>query len=161
MQNVCSFNALGSTDESPSGLTYSWAFGGTQGTASGPLPTKIYSAPGTFDVVLTVKDEWNATHTDTVQVTITEPTTNAPPVPVLTTNCSGLTCGVTAAGTTDPNAGDVITYAWSWGDATSDGTGQGAVHTYASPGTYTVTLTATDGWGESATTTQSVSVSGP
>ena len=44
-QNVCTFDGRTSTDENAGSLTYSWSFG-TQGTATGPLPTKTFTAPG-------------------------------------------------------------------------------------------------------------------
>ena len=160
-ENVCSFDGRGSTDENPSALTYSWSFGTGQGTATGPLRTKTFTAAGTFVVVLTVKDEWNVTATTTRSVTIAEPAANAAPVPTFTTNCIELTCGVTSAGTADPDAGDVITYTWNWGDLTPNGAGPGSSHTFATTGTYTITLTATDGWGESASTTRTVTLEEP
>ncbi|CAM3679408.1 PKD domain-containing protein [Nocardioides zeicaulis] len=161
-QNVCTFDGRGSTDENTAALTYTWSFG-TQGTASGPLPTKTFTAPGTFPVTLTVKDEWQVSATTVAQnVTITEPAGNAAPVPVLAKSCLGTTCSVSSAGTADPNTGDVITYAWSWGDGTPNSTGAApAAHTYASPGTYTITLTTTDGWGKAASTTSTVVLAEP
>lgn len=161
-KNVCTFDGRGSTDENPSSLTYSWSFG-TQGTATGPLPTKTFSAPGTFPVTLTVTDEWKATNTSAAQnVTITEPSGNSAPVPTFAQSCQGLSCAVSSQGTTDPNPGDVISYSWNWGDGTPASTGASpAAHVYAAAGTYTITLTTTDGWGKSASTTRSVSLVEP
>jgi PKD repeat protein len=145
-ENVCVFDGRGSTDESPNSLTYSWNFG-TQGTATGPLPTKTFTAPGTFPVTLTVTDQWTVTNTSAAQnVTIVEPAGNSAPVPTFTRSCTGLTCSVSSQGTTDPDTGDVITYSWNWGDGTALSTGAApAAHVYAAPGTYTITLTTTDG----------------
>ncbi len=161
-QNVCTFDGRSSTDENPSSLTYSWNFG-TQGTATGPLPTKTFTAPGSFPVTLTVKDEWTLTNTSAAQnVTIVEPSGNSAPVPTFAQSCQGLTCAVSSQGTTDPNTGDVITYSWNWGDGTALSTGASpAAHVYAAAGSYTITLTTTDGWGKSASTTRSVSLSEP
>lgn len=160
-QNVCSFDARSSTDESPASLTYSWNFGGTQGTGTGPVPTKTYSAPGTFTVTLTVRDEWMATATTTLTVTIAEPAGNAAPNPAIVWNCIELACSFSSSGSTDPNAGDVLTYSWSLGDGGATVAGPTATRTYATTGTYTVTLTATDGWGRSATRTQTVTLTEP
>ncbi len=161
-QNVCTFDGRGSTDEDTASLTYSWNFG-TQGTATGPLPTKTFTAPGTFPVTLTVTDKWKATNTSAAQnVTIAEPSGNSAPVPTFVQSCTGLTCSVSSAGTTDPNTGDVITYSWNWGDGTAAGTGASpTAHTYLTAGNYTITLTTTDGWGKSASTTRAVSLSEP
>ncbi len=161
-QNVCTFDGRSSTDENPNSLTYAWSFG-TQGTATGPLPTKTFTAPGTFAATLTVKDEWTVTNTSAAQnVVIVEPSGNGAPVPTFTQNCQGLTCSVSSAGTADPNTGDTIAYSWNWGDGTALTTGASpAAHVYAAAGAYTITLTTTDGWGKFASTTRNVSLSEP
>jgi PKD repeat protein len=167
VQNVCQFDGRGSTDENASSLTYSWSFGAGQGSATGPLPTKTFSAPSPagapFQVTLTVRDEWTLTNTSAPQsVTIVEPTGNSAPTPTFIRSCTGLTCSVNSAGTADPNAGDSISYSWSWGDGTANSTGASpSAHVYATPGDYTITLTATDGWGKSASTTRTVSLVEP
>jgi large repetitive protein len=161
VQNVCTFDGRGSTDEDTASLTYSWVFGTTQGTATGPLPIKTFTAPGTFPVTLTVKDEWNATATTIINVTIAEPAGNTAPTPVFAFNCIALACGTSSAGTVDPNLGDVISYLWNWGDLTATSTGASATHSYALAGTYTISLTTTDGWGKAATITHTVTMTEP
>jgi hypothetical protein len=158
-QNVCTFDGRMSTDENARSLTYSWSFG-TQGTAVGPLPQKTFTAPGTFPVTLTVTDEWRVTRTSAVQnVTIVEPPGNVAPVPTFVWSCTGLTCSASSQGTADPDSGDVITYSWNWGDGTPLVTrASPAAHGYAKPGTYTISLTTTDGWGRAASTTREVTV---
>lgn len=61
---------------------------------------------------------------------------------------------VDATGSSDPDTGDTLTYAWQFGDA---GTGTGAVvdHNYTRSGTYSVNLTVTDNHGASNGTSQS------
>ncbi len=69
---------------------------------------------------------------------------------------------MSSAGTADPNTGDVIAYSWNWGDGTPVSTGASpAAHVYAAAGNYTITLTTTDGWGKTASTTRNVSLSEP
>jgi len=171
--NVCQFNGKNSTDENPATLTYTWTFGAGQGGATGPNPKKTFTAAspvGTpFAVTLVVKDQWGvASDAVTVPVTITEPGTNVAPVPIINDpSCSGLTCNFSAVGTVDPNTGDTITYTWDFGDPTTGAnnarTGSATSHVFSagSATPYTVTLTAKDGWGKSASVTKLVTVTGP
>ena len=160
-ENVCDFDAKDSTDENAPKLTYTWNFGAGSGT--GPNPKKTYTAAGTYTVTLTAKDEWGvASDPATTQITITEPSGNTPPVPVIQApSCNHLTCNFSAVGTTD-NLGDTITYAWNFADTANNTAGGSATsHVFTGPGTYTVTLTATDGWGKSASVTRDVTVTAP
>ena len=52
-----------------------------------------------------------------------------------------------------------FTYAWTFGDG-STGNGATASHTYASAGTYTVTVTAKDEYGKTGTATETVKILG-
>jgi len=49
------------------------------------------------------------------------------------------------AGFDDTSTGNVTGWEWSFGDGSANATGQLAEHTFDVPGTYTVTLTVTDG----------------
>lgn len=83
-----------------------------------------------------------------------------PPVPALNgpaLGAEGATLAFNAAGTTDPDAGDVLSYAWSFGDGAT-ATGASASHAFADNGSYTVTLTVTDRFGWPSTRTQTVTV---
>jgi PKD repeat protein len=62
-----------------------------------------------------------------------------------------------SSGTVDPN-GDVIRYSWDFGDLTALSTAASPTHTYVNAGTYTITLTVTDGWNRSAVLTHQVTV---
>lgn len=160
-QNVCSFDGRGSTDENAPTLTYAWSFGNGR-TGTGPVPTLTYATAGTFDITLTVSDEYGATDTTTRSVTITEPTANVAPRPVINPpSCSGLACNISGVGSADPDIGDTFTYLWSYGDDTATSTSAASAHTFPAAGTYTVRLTVTDGWGKSASTTRDVTVTAP
>lgn len=159
-RNTCTFDARGSTDENATTLTYSWNFG--NGTGTGPLPSRTYTAAGTYTVVLTARDEWGDTGTATQTVTITVPPDNRAPVAVLNPPaCAALACNFSAAGSSDPDPGDTITYRWDWGDGTPVTTTSAAAHTFPAAGTYLVTLTVTDGWGLAASATRQVTVTSP
>jgi glucose/arabinose dehydrogenase/chitodextrinase len=65
---------------------------------------------------------------------------------------------LSAAGSSDPDAGDsIVSYAWNFGDGTT-GAGASVAHTYGANGTYVATLTVTDSRGASATATATVTV---
>jgi beta propeller repeat protein len=53
---------------------------------------------------------------------------------------------------TDLTQGTVTGWLWDFGDGSATSAGQNPVHTYANPGTYTVTLTATNDAGSGTTT---------
>src|SRR5262249_8858902 len=58
------------------------------------------------------------------------------------------------------NASQIVAYNWNFGDGSS-GTGKTAVHTFAAPGGYTVTLSVTNDRGLSSSSTQNVAVATP
>jgi PKD repeat protein len=156
-QNVCTYDARGTTDENAPAVTYSWNFG--NGSGSGPLPTRTYTTANTYTVVLTARDEWGLTATATQTVTITEPTNNAAPEPVINPpSCVRLVCNISGVGSADPNTGDTFTYAWVFGDGTPNSTSSAMSHTFPAAGTYTVTLTVTDGWGKAKSATRDITV---
>jgi PKD repeat protein len=157
IDNKCTFDARGSTDENAPTLTYSWNFG--NGTGSGPLPTRTYTSANTYTVTLTARDEWGLTGTATQTVTIVEPPGNVAPNPVINPPaCANLSCNFSGVGSADPNTGDTFTYLWNFGDGTPTSTSSATSHTFPAAGTWTVTLTVTDGWGKAASTTRQVTV---
>ena len=85
-------------------------------------------------------------------------TTNAPPTANFSSSCTNLACSFTDA-SADAD-GSVTAWSWNFGDATTAAV-QTPSHTYASAGTYTVSLTVTDNLGATNTTTRSVTVSAP
>ncbi len=158
--NVCTFDARTSTDENAPTLTYSWSWGTTPAsTGSGSVAVRTYTSAGTYTVTLTAMDEYGATSTTTGTVTIVEPTTNVAPTAVLNPpSCAGLVCNFSAVGSVDPNLGDTISYLWNFGDGGATSTAAAVTRTFPAAGTYTVTLTVTDGWGRATTVTRQVTV---
>jgi PKD repeat protein len=159
--NVCKLDGRSSTDENAPTLTYAWNYG--NGTGTGPVPTRTYTAKNTYTVTLTVTDEWGIASAPVSQtVTIAEPSGNVAPVPVSNPPaCSGLVCNFSGVGSADPNTGDTFTYLWDFGDNTATSTSTAPAHTFVNPGTYTVKLTTTDGWGKSGFVTRTVTVPTP
>jgi uncharacterized protein YkwD len=91
---------------------------------------------------------------DTAVVTVLKP-----PTAEFTYAVADLDVTFTDASTDD----DGVINAWSWdfGDGVGTSTRQNPVHSYASTGSYDVTLTVTDNDGLSGTITRSVTVTGP
>lgn len=88
-----------------------------------------------------------------------EPTLNAEPTANIATSISDLTVAVDGSGSTDSD-GEVVAYAWDFGDGGTGSLPSGA-HVYGASGTYTITLTVTDPEGVSSSTTTTVTVTAP
>lgn len=143
------FDGSASTD--PDGdlpLTYAWDFGdGTTGT--GATPSHVYTTVDTFTVTLTVTDSRGLAGAPAKTTAAVKPAPNQPPV----ADAGGPYAGdqgyaVTLDGSDsyDPDGNLPLSYAWQFGDGKT-GTGVMPKHTYATAGTYTVTLTVKDSKG--------------
>ena len=104
----------------------------------------VYAGTGTFGVTVTVTDDDGGVGTGHGQVQVT--VSNHPPVANAGAPAFGNEGSVVAfdgRASSDPD-GDALTYAWQFGDG---GTGSGPTpsHLYADNGSYTVTLTVSDG----------------
>ena len=157
-------DASKSTDSDATPIsTYRFDFG--DGSVVGPQPgataTHTYTTGGTFTVTVTVTDTGGLSSTAAATVTA-----DAPPVAVIgVTPGSGATpllVTADASGSTDGDASPISTYKFDFGDGTVVGpqAGAGATHSYASAGTFAITLTVTDSAGLSSTATTSVSANG-
>ena len=132
--------------------SYNWSFGdGTIGTGSSTSHT--YQAATTYTVSLAVTDSNG-------QVAKTSRTITVNPRPMASFTYSpsnplplqAVTFSASASGGTQPYG-----YSWNFGDG-SAGTGASVSHSYLLPGSYTVTLTVTDSKGQTATTSQTITV---
>ncbi|NIL93573.1 MAG: PKD domain-containing protein [Woeseiaceae bacterium] len=143
------------TDESTddgSIVSWDWNFGDSNiSTAQNPIHT--YASNGTYNVTLTVTDNDGATSEKTSQVSL-----GTPPTAAFTYTTNGLTVDFTDQSTDNCS---VVSWSWDFGDNNTSAA-QNPSHTYASNGTYNVTLTVTDNDGAtSEKTSQDVSVSEP
>ncbi|HOY05706.1 MAG TPA: PKD domain-containing protein [Saprospiraceae bacterium] len=128
--------------------TYAWSFpGGNPAASTDVNPTVVYNQPGVYSVTLIATNE--AGSTTLVQQDLI--TVNAAPTPVFGSSTSALTATFSNSTT------NATSYSWNFGDGSAASTQANPVHTYATDGTYTVTLTATNACG-SSTTTHTVTV---
>jgi len=108
--------------------------------------THAYSTAGTYTVKLQVKDDTDATATDTTTSTINEQQVETYP-PIAATNgpYTGLTYqNISFDGSSSYDSDGTITeYIWDFGDGTT-GNGISPVHIYNTSGSYNITLTVTD-----------------
>jgi len=81
---------------------------------------------------------------------------NDPPVAAFTSTTDDLTASFDGSTSVDPD-GTIVGRSWSFGDGAT-GSGTNPSHTYASAGTYTVTLTVTDEEGGTGSVTHPVTV---
>jgi len=82
---------------------------------------------------------------------------NHPPAAAFTWTCPTLQCTLDASASTDDRG--IVSYRWSWGDGRSETKLRPTVrNTWATPGTYIVTLTVTDAGGLSNSTSRHVTV---
>ncbi len=150
-----SFDGSASSDTGGSIVSYAWDFGdGT--TAQGATASHTYSTAGTYLARLAVTDSLGEIDTATTTVTVTD----EPPVAAfaagVATPEAGQSVSFDGSASSDSD-GSIGLYAWRFGDGHT-GTGQKPSHTYASAGTYPVTLTVTDSSGQRASVTRQLTV---
>ncbi|MEO8677869.1 MAG: PKD domain-containing protein [Vicinamibacterales bacterium] len=146
-----SFDGAASTDPDGEVLTYAWSFG-DGASATGPAPSHTYATADQYTIALTVTDARGGLHRATTTATIAQ--TNRPP----TASAGGPYAGdagsplALAGAGADPD-GDTLMFEWTYGDGTPADIGAAATHVFAAPGTFTLTLTVTDGRGGRSTAT--------
>src|ERR671932_1295906 len=164
-QGVSSSFSLGSfTDpgaDSPWAVTVNWGDGSSNTvfnqTSTGTITAQshTFANPGAFTVTVSVKDKDNATGSASFSVNVAA-ANHAP-----TANAGGPYSGnegsaiqLDGSGSSDPDAGDTLTYAWSvLGGAPcsfSSTTAQKPTITCTDNGSFTVSLTVTDNHGASS-----------
>jgi parallel beta-helix repeat protein len=156
-------DASGSTAGSSAIASYTFNFG--DGTVTGPqqgaTASHTYQNAGSYTVTVTATDGNNLTSTASQPVTVTQAATG--PTAALTVTPSSGTAPVTvtanASGSTQGSSA-IASYTFNFGDGTVTGPQQGATasHTYQAAGSYTVTVTVTDGNNLTSTASQPVTV---
>ena len=160
-RRAIAFSGAGNDPENGtlSGASLVWTSSRDGQIGTGTSFTKTTLTAGTHTITLTAKDAQGATGTATRTITIVAPT-NQPPTASFTWSCgkgNSRQCSFDASGSTDDTG--IATYAWSWGDGTSDTkTAATAKHQWSEKGTFNVTLTVTDRGGLTASVTKAVVV---
>ncbi len=141
IDEIVPYNAGQSKDSDGKLINYKWDFGDGK-SADGANVEHAYSAPGKYTVTLTVKDNSgtkNDTESDTRLIIVNDPPVAvAGPDTVITQSLFTFN-----ALKSYDNDGTITKYLWDFGDG-SKGEGEGPVHNYSAPGTYTVNLKVID-----------------
>ncbi|MBX2837436.1 MAG: DUF1800 family protein [Gammaproteobacteria bacterium] len=139
-------------------VSYEWDFGDNY-TGSGITSAVTYAEAGSKTIQLTVTDNANQSTTASYTISVTEPIIETPPTAVVMASpLSGpapLQVSLNAADSTAADDATIVSYLWEIGDVTSSDE-IAAEHTFASPGSYLVSLTVTDS--NNLTDTQSVTI---
>ena len=127
-------------DQSTGNITsYNWNFGDGTSNSTQENPIHTYNTPGTYTVTETVTGPGgNNTTTQTNYITVNWP---APTAGFIVNSTSGM--APFAVQFNDQSTGNITSYNWNFGDGTSNSTQENPIHTYNTPGTYTVTETVT------------------
>jgi PKD repeat protein len=128
------------TDQSTGNVTaWAWDFGDGN-TSTGQSPVHIYTSAGNYSVTMNASNAYGYNVSAPVTITVLEP-----PAAAFTANVTEGNAPLTVQ-FTDESTGNVTAWLWNFGDGNTS-TEQNPVHTYASPGNYTVTLNASNAYG--------------
>ncbi|MCB2180964.1 MAG: PKD domain-containing protein [Desulfobulbaceae bacterium] len=151
----------GSVSSDPESLpltNWQWDFGDGLST-TGTMVSHAYADPGDYTVSLTVTDDRGATNTTTQLLSIAHPPNNDPVIDAGGPYQGAIATPITlTANGADPD-GDTPTYTWTYDGDTYTGTTVDL--TFDTSGSYTVMLTADDGFGGNATDSATVIVYDP
>ncbi len=145
------------TDQSPDAVSWNWNLGDGI-TSTSQNPSASYADEGSYNASVTITDSHGCigTYTDPTPIIVDFPEANFNwdgdqnhCIPYDVTFTDGSTCNTTY----DNIAG----YQWDFGDGNTS-TSQNPVHTYTTPGEYTMTLTITTATGCTATTSQTIKI---
>lgn len=133
---------------------WAWDFdnnGTTDNTTQSP--TYIYTTDGTYTAQLTVTSTGGCTANTSVMLTVFPAATADF---IFTNVCKNVVTTFTDQSVI--TTGNIVGWAWNFGDASAPDVNQNTTHTYATDGTFTVTLTVVSGNGCTSTHTENVTV---
>jgi PKD repeat protein len=151
------FSDLSQNNGGGSIIGWNWDFGdpptGVNNTSTAQNPIHFFSGPGSFNVVLIVRN------TSGCQDTIMKTVVVSPlPLANFTADTACLNSLTTFTNSSIANAASIISYSWDFGDGSPSSTLQNPTHTYTSYGVKNVTLTVTNSNGCVKDTTKQVLV---
>ena len=151
----CNFDASGSSDQDGTIVGYFWDYGDGN-TGSGTQVNHEYAFAGNYQVQLLVEDDGGAS--DMLTETVTVDTPNASPTAAFSVNCTDTTCSFDASLSSDSD-GQIINYAWTFGDGFSGNSANPVIqHSFAQGGNYLVVLTVVDDQGANGQAQSTVTV---
>jgi PKD repeat protein len=130
-----------------------WAWGSNAAGQLGDGSTTNRTSPVLLGLTGIVAAQSGSSHTVFLPAGSQAP---QPPVAAFTSSCTLLDCLFDATTSSDPD-GQIVGYAWDFGDGALSGAAT-PTHSYAAAGSYLVTLTVTDDTGLTATATRTVTV---
>lgn len=152
----CVGETISLTAQGQAGASYSWT-GPANFSSNQQNPTRpncTMNMAGTYTCTISVGSQTNSATTEVVIYPM--PTANF----TYTNVCQGNPTQFTSTSTTNPSGQQIQSYTWNFGDGQT-GSGATTSHTYASAGTYQVTLTVSCGGHCTNQVTLPVVVSGP
>jgi PKD repeat protein len=157
------FDATSSTDPNGQIVSYSWNFG-DGATGSGRTASHAYTSARSYFVTLTVADAYGRAASATGTLTVGSATLTADFVVSPDEAVADQPVTFDATISKASGNGEIEEYRWSFGDSTGVIVTSSPIiqHTYTltSDGTYTVTLTIEDSFGNTATKTKTLDVTG-
>ena len=135
-----------------------WFTGGSTGSDSGSVAVGLSPTPGSSTLTTL-----NRNYHYQISLTLNSGggTSNQAPVAAAGgpySGVQGIPVSFDGSGSWDPDS-DPLTYSWDFGDGSTPDTGVSPVHTYATMGTYTITLRVNDGTVDSLPSTATVVMS--
>ncbi|MEW6411959.1 MAG: S8 family serine peptidase [Candidatus Zixiibacteriota bacterium] len=130
--------------------SWDWNFGDGSAHVYTQNPSHVYSTAGTYTVTLVAANAYGSdAEVKTGYITVTAPTN--PPVAAFTASPTSGTAPLEVA-FTDQSTGGATSWTWNFGDGSALSYVQNPTHTYASAGSYDVTLTVSNAYGSDSET---------
>jgi PKD repeat protein len=133
-----------------------WNFG-DGATGAGRTVNHVYPQAGQYEVSLTVSDQNGLSGSASVMIEITPPP--PPPVAVIVgPDRAIVNQSVTFDAATSKVATQIVNFAWDFGDGHTATNAAQVTHAYTAPGSYPISLTLTDEFGQTGSATKAVTV---